>query len=307
LKKILITGASGFVGKNILKSLIPFYSFNCLSRNDLKRNNIVINEEVIIHLAGLAHDTKNNANFDQYYDVNTKLTKYIWDAFLNSTAECFIYVSSIKAARDNFSGILTEESETMPTTPYGKSKIMAEYIILNSELPTNKRFYILRPSMIYGEENKGNLNLLYKYVSMKLPWILTNFKNNRTLCSINNFNFIIKNLVEKKNIVSGVYNVCNSENISTNEIVTLIGKSLNRKTLFLKIPKFIIIFSAKLGDFFGMPFNSNNLTKLTENFIVSNKKILLAIKAKLPDTTEDSLLDTFKSFNIKQYAKNPNG
>jgi nucleoside-diphosphate-sugar epimerase len=298
LKKILITGASGFVGKNILKNLSTIYSFNCLTRNDLKDNNIIINEELIIHLAGLAHDTNDNVYFEEYYEVNTKLTKYIWDAFLNSKADCFIYISSIKAVRDHFSGILTEDIEPMPTTPYGKSKLMAENIILNSELPSNKRFYIIRPSMIYGEENKGNLNLLYRYTALKLPWLLASFTNKRTLCSINNLNFIIQNLIEKKDVKSGVYNVCNSENISTNEIVNLIGKTLNFKILFLKIPKPIILFIAKLGNFFRIPFNSNNLIKLTENYIVSNSKILSAINAELPDTTEESLLNTFKTFKI---------
>ena len=150
--------------------------------------------------------------------------------------------------------------------------------------------------MIYGNENKGNLNLLYKYVSLKLPWILTNFNNSRTLCSINNFNFILHNLIEKKHITSGVYNVCNSDNISTNEIVSLIGKSLDREIKFLKVPKFIIIFFAKIFDFLKIPFNSHTLTKLTENFVISNTKIITAINANLPDKTEESLLATFKSF-----------
>ena len=296
MKKVLITGASGFVGKNILNYLSHIYSFNRLIRNDLKNKNILINEEVVIHLAGLAHDTNNNVNFEEYYEVNTKLTKYIWDAFLNSKADCFIYISSIKAVRDNFSGILTEDIEPKPTTPYGKSKLMAENLILNSELPSNKRFYIIRPSMIYGEENKGNLNLLYRYTALKLPWLLSSFTNKRTLCSINNLNFIIQNLIEKRHVNPGVYNVCNSENISTNEIVNLIGKSLDYKILFLNIPKPIILFIAKLGDFLKIPFNSTNLTKLTENYIVSNSKILSAINSELPDTTEESLLNTFKNF-----------
>jgi nucleoside-diphosphate-sugar epimerase len=296
LKKILITGASGFVGKNVLKNLNSFYTFNILSRKELVDNNIIIKEDIVIHLAGLAHDTKNSTNYEQYFDVNTSLTKNIWNAFLNSQADCFIYVSSIKAVRDNFSGILTEDIESMPTTPYGKSKLMAENIILDSIVSPNKRFYILRPSMIYGNENKGNLNLLYKYVSLKLPWILTNFNNSRTLCSINNFNFILQNLIEKKHIKSGIYNVCNSDNISTNEIVSLIGKSLNRTIIFLKIPKFIITFFAKNFDFLRIPFNSHTLTKLTENFVVSNNKIVTAINENLPDKTEESLLATFKSF-----------
>lgn len=288
---IYITGHSGFVGKNLLEYLTN-YDFIKHKKN----HPFSIEENIVIHLIGKAHDLKKTSNPDEYYAVNTNLTKNIFDEFLKSNAKTFIMLSSVKAVADKCSDVLFENEIPYPKTHYGKSKLLAENYILNFNLPENKKVYILRPCMIYGNGNKGNLNLLYKVISKGYPWPLGSFNNLRSYCSIENLNFIIKQLIENENIPSGVYNVCDDKPISTIDLVKLISESRNIKSRIIRVPKLIVKFFAYFGDTFKSPLNSERLSKLTENYIVSNKKIKSAIQKKLPVDVKKGLSDTFKNF-----------
>ena len=207
---IYLTGASGFIGKNLVSSLDK----NVLIKKHVRDSEFLIKQNTVIHLAGKAHDLKNISNKDEYYEVNTELTKQIFDSFLISDSSVFIMLSSVKAVADNVVGILNEDYEPNPKTHYGKSKLLAESYILSKKIPNNKRVYILRPCMIHGPNNKGNLNLLYNLVSKKIPWILGSFQNKRSYCSIDNLLFIINELIKNNTIPSGVYNVADDEYLS---------------------------------------------------------------------------------------------
>ena len=150
--------------------------------------------------------------------------------------------------------------------------------------------------MIHGAGNKGNLNLLYKIVSKGLPWPLGSFENKKSFCSIDNLCFIIKELIENDKIPSGIYNVSDDEPISTNDIIKLIALNNKKKYYIWKIPKFIIFTFSKLGDLLKLPLNTESLNKLTENYIVSNNKILQAINKSLPLGSKEGLIKTFNSF-----------
>lgn len=288
---IFLTGASGFVGKNFISFFKNKFSINIFNRKDFK-----INEDVVVHLAGKAHDLNKTSNPNQYYIVNTELTKNIFDSFLNSKAKIFIMLSSVKAITDNVEGVLTENHIPKPKTHYGKSKLLAERYILSKKIPKNKKIFILRPCMIHGPENKGNLNLLYKLILNKFPWILGSFDNKRSYCSIENLLFIMNELIENEKNISGIYNIADDVPLSTNEVISLIAKSLNRKPIIFNISTKLIIFLAKLGDVIKLPLNSEKLSKLTESYVVSNKKILNQIGKPLPISSKNGLLKTFISF-----------
>lgn len=290
---IFLTGSTGFVGHNLIKYLTPSFNFHNYKRG----NAIEINEEIIIHLAGKAHDLRDTSSPDEYYLVNTELTKEVFDAFIVSDAKVFITLSSVKAVADDLAGSLTEEHIPNPITHYGKSKLIAEQYILAQKIPKGKRVYILRPCMIHGPGNKGNLNLLYHIVSKGLPWPLGAFENKRSFCSIDNLLFIIKELLEREDIPSGVYNVADNEPISTNSLILLIANSINKKCKILNISPCIINLIAKFGDIIKLPLNSERLFKLTQNYVVSNQKVLNAIGKELPVNAMDGIKKTLLSFN----------
>ncbi len=296
MKSIFITGSSGFVGSNLKEYL---GSSNIISEfNREKELNFYAN--AVIHLAGKAHDLKNTSTPEGYYQVNTELTKKIFDAFLASEAQVFITLSSVKAVADEVEGSLTEEHIPNPITHYGKSKLLAEQYILSKEIPQGKRVYILRPCIIHGPGNKGNLNLLYNLVSNGLPWPLGVFNNNRSFLSIENLCFVINELIEREDIPSGVYNVADDQYLSTNELINLMSNSLGKTPKIWKIPSSIVKITSKIGDFLRFPLNTERLNKLTESYLVSNKKLITAIGKPLPIQAKEGLIKTFKSFkNIK--------
>ena len=296
--KIIITGATGFVGKNLTQYLttksdtvIPL----SIRNGDYQLDNTA---DAIIHLVGKAHDTKNTSDDNEYYRVNTDLTIALFDKFLQSDIKDFIFFSSVKAATDSVEGTLTEDSKANPQTAYGKSKLKAETYLLSKQLPSNKRLIIIRPCMIHGEGNKGNLNLLYQVVKYSVPWILAAYENRRSFISIDNLNYVIYEILNHPEIPSGIYNIADDKPMSTNALITLIAKSINKKPRLLKIPKFAINQMAKIGDKAHLPLNTERLQKLTESYVVSNQKIKQSLGIDtLPFTVEQGLTKTIKNFD----------
>ena len=306
MKDILISGSTGFVGQNLL----PYLAlnglntlgisrnqtiYNCITYNDLN-NAVWSNSFSMVHLAGKAHDLKKTSDDKDYYEANTELTRTLFDQFLQSDCEVFIFMSSVKAVADEVTGVLTEDVTPKPTTVYGKSKLAAENYILSKETPSNKRVYILRPCMIHGPINKGNLNLLYNLVSKRIPWILGSFQNKRSYCSVDNLLFVINQLIKNTTIPSGVYNVADNGYLSTNEIISLISNSNNQKPIIYNIPPVIIKFIAKIGDIVPLPLNSERLKKLTDSYMVSNEKLKKYILEELPMNSNQGIVKTIESF-----------
>jgi nucleoside-diphosphate-sugar epimerase len=305
---VLITGIDGFVGTNLYNSLqsrVEIFGLDITKKSDKKCRVYNWDElhklpdvSTVIHLAGLAHDIKGSADQNDYHDVNVGLTRKIFKHFINSSAQKFIYFSSVKAAADTVHGkILTENIVPDPKTPYGKSKLEAEKYLLYEDLPIDKKLYIFRPAMIHGPGNKGNLNILYRVIKRGVPYPFGAYSNKRSFTSIQNLLFIIETFLEQE-IESGIYNVCDDDALSTTEIVDLICNSLDRRTIIWSLPKTFIIAIAKIGDLARLPFDSERLQKLTETYVVSNKKIKLALNIEaLPITSSEGLLATLKSFH----------
>ena len=300
--KVFITGINGFVGRNLKPYLADSFDIQGISRKEkggsftyemfLKENSPY---HAIVHLAGKAHDLKETANDSEYYDVNYELTKKVYDQFLQSKAEKFIYISSVKAVADTVVGVLMEGHIPNPVTAYGKSKLMAENYIL-ANLPAGKQVYILRPCMIHGLGNKGNLNLLHGIVAKGIPYPLGAFKNLRSFLSVENFCFVIKELLVQKSIPSGVYQVADDLSLSTNKVIELIGDSLGTKSKIWNVPTAWVHSLARLGNHLGLPLNTHRLQKLTESYVVGNTKIVAAIGKDLPVKIEEGLLRTFRWF-----------
>ena len=306
--KILITGIHGFVGSNLVVALKKKHTIygldiitpikegvsNTFSWDDLDAGQVP-DVDAIIHLAGKAHDTKNQAAAEVYFKVNTGLTQKIYDYFLRSSAQKFIFFSTAKAAADKVEGVLTEDVTPSPVGPYGESKIKAEEYILSHPSP-EKQVYILRPCMIHGPGNKGNLNLLYSVVRKGIPWPLGAFENRRTFTSIDNLSFVISGLLTK-DVPSGIYNMGDDEALSTNELIEVICESLGKKAHIWKLPKGLMSGVAKVGGWLHLPLDPERLRKLTENYISSNAKIKEALGIeKMPVEAREGLRRTLDAF-----------
>jgi nucleoside-diphosphate-sugar epimerase len=309
--KIVISGIHGFVGSNIVMALKHSYSIygvdivfpekdgiiETFNWNELNR---LPSPDVIIHLAGIAHDTRSTSTDQDYFNINVGLTKKLFDFYVHSSAQKFIYFSSVKAVADTVNGaVLTESVEPHPKTPYGKSKLEAEKYILSKSLPNDKFAYILRPAMIHGPGNKGNLNLLYSILKRGIPYPLGAYHNVRSFTSIHNLLFLLEKILEL-DVETGTYNVCDDECLSTSDIAQVINQSLGKANRIWNIPKALINVIARIGDIMYLPLNSERLNKMTESYVVSNQKIKEAVRIKsLPINAHAGLVTTIDSFLSK--------
>ena len=322
---ILITGIHGFVGSNLVVALKEhhiLYGLDIVAPEkegvvktfaweDIESTSFPMQRlpqfDAIIHLAGKAHDTKNQSVAQVYFDINTGLTQKIFDFFLESTARKFIFFSSVKAAADSVVGdVLREDVIPTPIGPYGESKIAAENYILdklknkNEKLKLHddrKQVYILRPCMIHGPGNKGNLNLLYNVVKKGIPWPLGDFENKRSFTSIDNLCYVVEGLLTK-NVASGIYHMGDDETLSTNELIALMCEAMGKTPHIWKMNRKMMEGCAGLGTLLHLPLNTERLRKLTENYVVSNEKIKAALGIEqMPVRAADGIMKTIKSFS----------
>ena len=217
--------------------------------------------------------------------------------------------------------ILTEDVIPAPVGPYGESKIKAEEYIINKltvdngqltvamqhdsaancQLSTvhcqlNKQVYILRPCMIHGPGNKGNLNLLYNVVKKGIPWPLGAFENRRSFTSIDNLCYVVEGLLTK-DVPGGIYHMGDDKAMSTNELIATMCEVMGKKPHIWKINRGIMEGCAGIGTLLHLPLNTERLRKLTENYVVSNDKIKRALGIdKMPVTAKEGLIKTIKSF-----------
>ena len=312
--KILITGVHGFVGSNLVKYLAPentIYGLDIVapekegveqtfSWEDLDAGKVP-QVDAVVHLAGKAHDTKNQAAAEVYFTVNRDLTIKVFDYFRNHSIKKFVFFSTAKAAADKVDGILTEDVVPSPVGPYGESKIAAEKYILNAMKNQSYQFegrgvYIFRPCMIHGPGNKGNLNLLYNVVKKGIPWPLGAFENRRTFTSIENICFAV-NGVLTQDVPSGIYNMGDDEALSTNELIEVICGSLGKKAHIWRLPKGMMYGIARIGGWLHLPLDPERLRKLTEDYVSSNAKIKQALGIeKMPVDARTGLQVTLEAF-----------
>lgn len=322
---ILISGVHGFVGSNLVIALKGHHSLYGLdivapekegvvktfAWKDIETTSFPMQQlpkfDAIIHLAGKAHDTKNQSASQVYFDINTGLTQKIFDFFLESSAKRFIFFSSVKAAADSVVGdMLTEDVIPTPVGPYGESKIAAEEYILSKlrsehgelkvAMQRDKQVYILRPCMIHGPSNKGNLNLLYNVVKKGIPWPLGDFENKRSFTSIDNLCYVVEGLLTK-DVASGIYHMGDDEALSTNELIALMCEAMGKEPHIWKMNRKMMEGCAGLGTLLHLPLNTERLRKLTENYVVSNEKIKSALGIdRMPVRAADGIMKTIRSF-----------
>ena len=283
--KFLITGAYGFVGTNLCKYLaekgheclaldipaakrdgVPYASF--YTWDGLDKLPVV---DAVVHLAGKAHDLKKVASEQSYFDINVGLTEKIFAAAKTTR---FIYFSSSKADANG--------------NAYGRSKLAAEQFL-------NGRAIVLRPAMIHGPGNKGNLNLLWGIARRGLPWPLAAFENKRSFTSIANICAAVEALCERGE--NGIYPIADDEMISTNRLIELIAETCGKRAKLWRVPKGVMRMVAKLGDVLHLPLNTERIVKLTEDSFVNNSHLKSQLGwNRMPIRAEEGLRRTLRSF-----------
>ena len=310
---VLISGASGFVGRHLAAwlagqghqvwaldrlaqpltaVLTAAYTWDDLSAIEWPA------VSAVIHLAGKAHDTRHTTDPQTYFDVNLGLTQRLYESFRASPARIFMQFSSVKAVADRVpvGTELSEEATPQPRTPYGQSKLAAERYLQGEPLAENRRLYILRPCMIHGPGNKGNLNLLYAFARRGLPYPLAAFDNRRSFTGIENLCQAVAGLLRVAP-ASGIYQLADDEPLATTTLMALMAESLGRRPRSWRLAPGLVRWCARMGDYTHLPLNTERLEKLTESYVVSNYKIKQALGlTHFPVTAADGVRRTLAAF-----------
>ena len=283
--KVQLTGATGFIGSNITKLIKAYFIPLKITLSDP----YTINADIFIHLAGLAHDLDVNMSTNDYYTINTVLTKKAFDAFLVSNAKKFILLSSVKAVLNESDSIITEDTIECPSTNYGKSKLEADNYILSQELPKDKFFYILRPALITGPGVKGNMLKLYNFSNQPFNCLFSSINNQRSFCNILNLSYVIEQIINRNDIPSGIYLLSDNETISTSNIITELSSKKLKPSYFSNFSASLFKILLRFDKLMGNNVFFRSLRTLTSDYVISNLKITKVLGYSLPFSSLDGV------------------
>ncbi|HAT9050201.1 TPA: NAD-dependent epimerase/dehydratase family protein [Legionella pneumophila subsp. pneumophila] len=310
MAKILITGATGFIGRSLVPALLSEgHDVRCavlqldstLQAEQIVINNLEVhtdwtdalrNVEIVIHLAARVHIMKEYAtsSLDEYCKINSIATKNFVEQAVQNNVKRFIFLSTIKVHGEFSQNNLpfSEDCRTQPEDPYAKSKLYAEQFI--QEICQNARmeFVILRPPLVYGPYVKANFLRILQLVDKEWPLPFGSIYNKRTFIYIDNLVSAISAVVSEPSAANQVYLVADDCSWSLTQLVQTLSRKMNTKLFLIPIPVQILIFLFKLCGL------KNINTRLFSSLEVSNEKIKSQLGWTPPVSSIDGLEKTVK-------------
>jgi len=313
VERILITGATGFIGQYFVNELIKkHYQLRVLIRNthhhtfdnkidirygDLTQPDDLIgvceNIDTVFHLGGYAHAWEDR-QANQHYTVNYLGTKYLLHEALRAKVKNFIYFSSVKAVADA-EHVIDETWDELPDSAYGKAKRDAEKFVLAMGEQNHMHVTILRPALVYGPGWKGNLYQMTRAIDKGRFPPLPQISNKRSLIGVKDLCQAAL-LAANTPIANGkIYFVTDGHCYSTYQLYALILKALGKPQPKWHVPFGMLKIMAKIGDVIGnilrkrLPFNSDALIKLFGSAYYNSERIQSDLNFKACDNLESML------------------
>lgn len=280
MKKLLFTGASGFLGQNIRPILEKSYDVHTIGLtddDDLKVNlakevpPIDTHYDVVLHAAGKAHTVpKTEAEKQLFYDVNYQGTVNLCAALEKAgIPKALVFVSTVAVYGCEFGEEITEAHPLEGTSPYAESKIMAEKYLTDWCAKNGVVLGILRPSLLAGHSAPGNLGDMVSGIKKGFYLNIAGGKVKKSILMAEDIAYLLP-LLEKK---GGIYNVCDTYQPSFGELSASMAKQLGKHKP-ISIPYWMAWCMAKIGNLLGSkaPINSYKLEKMTKSLTFSNVK-----------------------------------
>ncbi len=288
--RVAVTGASGLVGSAVCKYLTQTgHDVVAISRDPDALDSVLkisldvvacdqleqlcdalLGCEAVIHTVGVAHESSDFADVTDFLRVNVGSAEKIARASLHANVKLLIYLSSVKAVGEESSldsrgdpVPLTDESTPRPQDLYGKSKLEAEETIARTLEDSGVNFVSLRPPLVYGAGQKGNLVRLFRIIATRIPLPLASVKNKRSLISVNNLADAIETIVSCAEIKPGRYFVTDAS-LSLPELIRAIGSALKVNVLLLPFPVPLLSLVTKLVG------QSKTFNKLAHSLIIDD-------------------------------------
>ena len=282
MKKICITGANGFIGKTLYKSLkAPDNHIRGLVRaidldnNSSETEHISVGDinsktnwkdhlkgfDCIIHCAGLTHQMSSIKDINVYNLVNTEGTKRLAEHAVEASIKRLVFLSSVKVNGEstyqiNIKQKFSYEHKPNPQDLYARSKLLAEKSLWEISSRTGLEVVVVRLPLVYGNGVKGNLEGLIKLVKSGIPLPLSLVKNQRSMIGIDNLVDLLIRCIDHPEAGGKTFLASDDEDLSTPELIKLIASSMGKKVNLFPVPILMLKF---LGSVFGKREEINRL------------------------------------------------
>jgi nucleoside-diphosphate-sugar epimerase len=308
---LLITGATGFVGSHCLDALqtddhslraaVRSYPVNPRSKVEFVPvgdigpstdwRSVLEGVDVVLHLAARAHILNDTASDPEaeFQRVNTQGTIRLVEQSIQAGVKRFVFVSSIGAMASSSHTLLKEDSPCCPDTPYGRSKLQAEQQLVHMATAAKMEWTIIRPPLVYGPANPGNMERLIQLVFKGVPIPLGSVHNRRSLIYVRNLVDAIRLCLFHPAAANQLFLVSDNQDVSTPDLIRAIAAAMDRSTIILPIPLSILTSISRLIG------KQDLFEKLTGSLALETQKITRLINWKPPYTFEEGINKTIQS------------
>jgi nucleoside-diphosphate-sugar epimerase len=322
LKSVLITGATGFIANHLIPLLIKQdWLIKTVIRSESHQlparvnpvnvgsidgttdwRNILQGINTVIHLAARAHILQEQA-FNpeaEFFKVNTEGTANLVKQSIEAGVKHFVFISSIGAMATISNQPLTENSPCQPDTPYGRSKLQAEQALINLASQSSMTWTILRPTLVYGSGNPGNMERLIKLINrgLALPFGLVN--NRRSFVYVGNLVDAIATTLTHPKATNQIFLVSDGQDLSTPELIRKIAYHMRRPCNLLPVPPSLLKLVGYLGDTIQnlsqkpISLNTSTIDRLLGSLFIDSSHIQTTLKWQPPFSIDQGLEQTLR-------------
>lgn len=322
MNSIVLTGATGFVASHLMPKLLPCPRVVAAVRSDAYQpstnvtavnigdingntnwHHALTGIDTVIHLAARAHILQEQASDPEaeFVKVNTEGTVNLVKQAIAANVKHFVFISSIGAMTSQSDSLLTEKWSCQPDTPYGRSKLLAEQALISLASQSSMSWTILRPPLVYGPGNPGNMERLIKLVKLGLPLPFGWVKNRRSFIFVGNLVDAIASTLNNPKAKNQIFLVSDGEDLSTPELIQKIALNLDQSYNLLPIPPSLLKLAGKLGDTAqnlskkSLPLNTSTIDRLLGSLVVDSSHIQTTLNWQPPFTVDQGLEQTLRA------------